>query len=192
MPKRLVSSGAARWVRVWQDPVVQPGLAVEVVVALGQAAQGVAGRVGRSAHRVVAQCPAHLDELEITEWFELFAQVRRCGDDNGLQRDDRLGACLHGGVLRDFDLADHLHRAVSGFRDRGRGAGQHRPGRCLGIERVVLTVQVPAAPVRAVDLDDLVASPAQKRRQPGTVEAGPLDPETDLITMLVRQRSSCS
>ncbi len=87
--------------------------------------------------------------------------------------------------LATCDLADHFHYAIGGFRDRGRGAGQHRPRGRLGIEWVVLAMQVPDASIRAVDLDHPITLVAQERGQPGTVGSGAFDAEADLLAVLV-------
>jgi hypothetical protein len=75
------------------------------------------------------------------------------------------------------DLANHFHNAIGECRDRGRGADQHRPRSRLDIERVVLAVQVPDAPVGTVDLDHPTTLTAPQRGQPGTVGPVPSMPK---------------
>ncbi|WP_170231367.1 hypothetical protein [Pseudonocardia kunmingensis] len=137
---------------------MQPGFLLEGVVAVGECAQRVAGRVGGPAHRAIAQLATFSDQRLVVERFEPFTEFRGCGHDDRFQRDDRLAAGLGRGVLRDLDLADHLDGAVGGLRHGRRRAGQHRAGGGLGVDGVVLPAQVPHAAVRAVDLENQVSA----------------------------------
>ena len=60
---------------------------------------------------------------------------------------------------------------------RGRGAGQHGPGRLLGVDRVGLAGEPPLLPVRPVDLDHLDLAVVEEPSQPGPVAAGAFDPD---------------
>lgn len=53
-----------------------------------------------------------IDERFVRQPVEGLAQLGGSVDDQGLERDDRRGPALAGGVASDLGVADHLYEAV--------------------------------------------------------------------------------
>ena len=128
------------------------------------------------------------DEGFVAEALEGFPQRCRRVDDQRLERDDGGGFRFAGGVSGDFELADHLRDPVSGFRQSGRLARQHRTRRSLGVAEIGLAVVASLPPDSSVDLHDPVATAAQVTSEAGTVTAGALDAETPDTAQSLRPR----
>ncbi|MFF4147836.1 hypothetical protein ACFY0A_42735 [Streptomyces sp. NPDC001698] len=96
-----------------EQPVVAFALLAEVQQAAGQRPLGPLGRGHDDGDRAGPQPRAPLYEGQLRQALELFAQLVRNGDDQGLEGDHGLGAELHGRVPGDLGVADHLHRALS-------------------------------------------------------------------------------
>ena len=95
----------------------------------------------------------------------------------------RTGAVLLRRLVQDLQHAHCLDHAVTGFGRPRRGAGQHRAGCGLGVDRVGLAAQPARLAVGTVDLDHLDAVSAQVTSQSGSVGAGALD--ADLVDLAV-------
>ena len=117
----------------------------------------------RSARRVISrrlsssradpERRAGRDQLPAWQVAQVGAQLFRCGQHQGAQLVDRLGAGLVRAALHDFQGAQRLDRAVVGLRCRGGLAGEHRPGRGDRVDHIGLAVAAPDLPVRAGHLD---------------------------------------
>jgi hypothetical protein len=77
-------------------------------------------------------------------------------------------------TLRSARIASTIRRGVWAARC---GAGQHRPGGRLGIDRVALAAAAAGGAVGAVSLQHLHALAGQEPCQPGAVGAGALHPD---------------
>jgi hypothetical protein len=71
--------------------------------------------------------------------------------------------------------SDRLHDPVALFGQRSCGAGQHRSGGGLGVDRVALATSPARSPVGAVDLQHLHAALQQEPGQPGAVGPSAFD-----------------
>jgi hypothetical protein len=78
--------------------------------------------------------------------------------------------------------ADGFHRAGAGLRRAGGGAGQHRPGRGDGVDRIRLALPTAGLAIRPVDLDHRRALRGQVPGQAGAVGAGALHADLDQPT----------
>jgi hypothetical protein len=101
----------------------------------------------------------------------------RGGDDHGLELVDRRRAGLDRTSPCTAQHADRLHDPVAPFGQRGRGAGQHRSGGGLGVDRVALAALAAGGAVGAVGLQHLHAVVEQEPGQPGAVGAGAFHPD---------------
>jgi hypothetical protein len=99
----------------------------------------------------------------------------RGGDDHGLELVDRRRARLDRTSPCTAQHADRLHDPVAPFGQRGRGAGQHRSGGGLGVDRVALAALAAGLAVGAVGLQHLHAAFQQEPGQPGAVGPGAFD-----------------
>lgn len=116
-----------------EDGIVGGDLCAEVLVAAGQRPQGVLRRGRRRRDGAGSKGGASVDEDLVGEPLELGARLVGAGDDERLERDDRRGAALAGGVAGDLDLADHLDGSVRGFGHGDGLAAKHRPGCGFGV-----------------------------------------------------------
>ncbi len=105
------------------------------------------------------------DQVAVLQAAQPGAELLGCGQDQGVELVERLGAGLAGAALHHLQRPQRLDRAVVGLRGRGRVTGLHRAGRGDRVDHVGLAVPAADLPVRAADLDH-----AARRTRPG---AGP-------------------
>ena len=86
---------------------------------------------------------------------------------------------------------DRLDDAVASLGRGGGGAGHHRAGGGLGVDRIRLAPLAPGAPVRPVDLDDVDPTVQQEPGQAGAVAASAIDPDCGQVPWPRSQPSGC-
>ena len=118
-----------------------------------------------------------MDERHLCERLQLLAQLIGSIHEDLLQADHCGRACLDGHVFRDFDLANHLHRTVSRFRDRGGQTCENRPGCILGVDRVGLSSETPVTSIGSHDLERADAATPDRASEASTIGPSALDAE---------------
>jgi hypothetical protein len=109
---------------------------------------------------------------------ESFTQLLRSGEAQMSDLIQILDAYVAARTTHDQQRADRFDITIGCLRDPRRAARQCRTRRFDRVELVRLALAAPLLPIGAVDLDHQLAVAAQMTRQPGTVRAGALHPNS--------------
>ncbi len=134
-------------------------------------------RVDATPHLGGCEARTSVNKLAIGQGLEGLAQLRGRVDEKRFERDDRGAFGLHGSIASNFDLAQHLRRAVGRLGNGGGNASQDRPCRRLGIERVALAVVSALASIAVIDFDDADRLASHKTRESYPIRSRPLNAE---------------